>query len=63
MLERGKFYSSAAIATTLAVSDENQINSDSKTTKLSLHSSNERFTCNLDNLYAIPRADLHEIEW
>ncbi|XP_061943451.1 uncharacterized protein LOC108003273 isoform X3 [Apis cerana] len=63
MLERGKFYSSAAIATTLAVSDENQINSDSETTKLSLHSSNERFTCNLDNLYAIPRADLHEIEW
>lgn len=63
MLERGKFYSNAAIATALAVSDENQINSDSETTKLSLYLSNERFACNLNNLYAIPRTDLHEIEW
>ncbi|XP_031369839.1 uncharacterized protein LOC102679713 isoform X1 [Apis dorsata] len=61
MLERGKFYCNAAIATALAVSDENQINSDSEITKLSLHPSNERFAYN--NLYAIPRADLHEIEW
>lgn len=61
MLERGKFYCNAAIATALAVSDENQINSNSEITKLSLHPSNERFAYN--NLYAIPRADLHEIEW
>ncbi|KAK9308224.1 hypothetical protein QLX08_001699 [Tetragonisca angustula] len=63
MPERGKFCSSAAIATALAVSGGNQTNSDSETTKLSLYAPNERFTCNSDNLYAVPRIDLHEIEW
>ncbi|KOC68320.1 hypothetical protein WH47_03478, partial [Habropoda laboriosa] len=63
MLEREKFCSSAAIATALAVSGENQTNPDSEGTKLSLHLPNERYTCNPDNLYAVPRIDLHEIEW
>ncbi|XP_033360434.1 uncharacterized protein LOC117239162 [Bombus vosnesenskii] len=63
MLERGKFCSSAAIATALAVSGGNQTSSDSETTKLSLYAANERFTCNPDNLYAVPRIGLHEIEW
>lgn len=63
MPERGKFCSSATIATTLAVSGGNQTSSDSETTKLSLYAPNERFTCNSDNLYAVPRIDLHEIEW
>ncbi|CAK9800078.1 hypothetical protein ANTPLA_LOCUS2222 [Anthophora plagiata] len=63
MLEREKFGSSAAIATALAVSGENQTNPDSEGTKLSLYLPNERYTCNPDNLYAVPRIDLHEIEW
>ncbi|XP_017766028.1 PREDICTED: uncharacterized protein LOC108555055 [Eufriesea mexicana] len=63
MLERGKFCSSAAIATALAVSGGKQTSCDNETTKLSLHLQNERYICNPDNLYATPRIDLHEIEW
>ncbi|XP_076668420.1 uncharacterized protein LOC143368987 isoform X3 [Andrena cerasifolii] len=64
MLERGKFCSSAAIATALAVSAGNQNSSpDGDGIKLALHLPNERYACNPDNLYAVPRTDLHEAEW
>lgn len=64
MLERGKFCSSAAIATALAVSAGNQNGSpDGDGIKLALHLPNERYACNPDNLYAVPRTDLHEAEW
>ncbi|XP_012141636.1 uncharacterized protein LOC100882808 isoform X2 [Megachile rotundata] len=63
MLESGKFCSSAAIATALTVSGGNQISLNDNGAKLPLHLSNERYTCNPDNLYAVPRTDLHETEW
>ena len=61
MLESGKFCSSAAIATALTVSAGNQTSFNDDGAKLTLP--NVRYACNTDNLYAVPRTDLHETEW
>ncbi|XP_076244924.1 uncharacterized protein LOC143185639 [Calliopsis andreniformis] len=63
MLERGKFCSSAAIATALTVSAGNQNTPDGDGVKLALYLPNERYACNPDSLYAVPRTELHETEW
>ncbi|XP_076751146.1 uncharacterized protein LOC143423593 isoform X1 [Xylocopa sonorina] len=55
--------SGAAVATALAVSDGNHPNPDSEITKLSSQLPNDRYAYNADNLYAVPRIDLHDIEW
>ncbi|XP_043256683.1 uncharacterized protein LOC122399789 isoform X2 [Colletes gigas] len=55
--------SSAAVATTLAVSPGNQNSPDDDGVKLALRLPNERYVCNPDSLYAVPRTDLHEAEW
>lgn len=63
MLESEKFCSSAAIATALTVSAGNQTSFNDECAKLPLHTLNERYACNPDNLYAVPRTDLHDTEW
>ncbi|XP_076220946.1 uncharacterized protein LOC116429982 isoform X2 [Nomia melanderi] len=55
--------SGAAIATALAVSAGNQNSPDADGVKLALHLPNERYGCNPDGLYAVPRTELHEAEW
>ncbi|XP_078048796.1 uncharacterized protein LOC144476082 [Augochlora pura] len=57
--------SGAAIATALAVptGNQNSPRTDGDGAKLALHLPNERYGCNPDSLYAVPRTELHEAEW
>ncbi|XP_054005455.1 uncharacterized protein LOC128890715 isoform X2 [Hylaeus anthracinus] len=56
--------SSGTISTTaLTVSAGNQNSSDNDGVKFALRLPNERYICNPDSLYAVPRTDLHEVEW
>lgn len=61
MLEREKVRTGAAIATALTVSTGNRISPDGVVSSLQLP--NDRYACNPDSIYSVPRNDLHEVEW
>ncbi|XP_014615419.1 PREDICTED: uncharacterized protein LOC106793199 isoform X2 [Polistes canadensis] len=61
MLEREKVRTGAAIATALTVSTGNRIIPDGVVSSLQLP--NDRYACNPDSIYSLPRNDLHEVEW
>ncbi|XP_035722947.1 uncharacterized protein LOC118441959 isoform X1 [Vespa mandarinia] len=61
MLEREKVRTGAAITTALTVSTGNRISLDGVVSSLQLP--NDRYACNPDSIYSVPRNDLHEVEW